>query len=141
MAAPPPAGPVWCNSTAFFPRRVAQTSSLPTITNNIIVDNGSVRAGCGINTLYAGPVSHMLVANNNVFGNAGGDSCAGSSTPIMSNNISVDPTLGTTFTNWQANGSGDYHQKAGSPTINNGTSSTGAPTNDFDGNPCPPGAA
>jgi large repetitive protein len=53
----------------------------------------------------------------------------------------VDPSLGTTFVNWKADGSGDYHQKAGSPTIDKGSSSAGsAPTLDFDGNPRPQGS-
>jgi hypothetical protein len=74
-----------------------------------------------------------------MFGNAGNNYCF--STGLQTGGISVDPSLGTTFVNWQADGSGDYHQKAGSPTINNGTSSKGAPPNDMDGNPRPQGAA
>ena len=117
------------------------TGDYSTITNNIVLNNGVVRAQCGINTsIDSPPDSHILEANNDVYGNAGGDYCS-TGTPIRQNNISVDPALGTTFANWKADGSGDYHQKAGSPTINNGTSSTGAPTVDFDGNPRPQGAA
>ena len=56
------------------------------------------------------------------------------------NDISVDPSLGTTFVNWQADGSGDYHEKAGSPTIDNGSNVGTPPTHDFDGNPRPQGA-
>ncbi len=111
-----------------------------TVTNNIILDNGVVRGQCGINTLYGTSDNHILEANNDVYGNAGGDYCA-TGTPIQQNNISVDPASGTTFVNWKADGSGDYHQKAGSPTINNGTSSTGAPPNDFDSKTRPQGAA
>jgi hypothetical protein len=59
---------------------------------------------------------------------------------VHSNDISVDPALGTTFVNWKADGSGDYRQKAGSPTIDKGYPGTGAPTIDFDGNPRPQGA-
>jgi hypothetical protein len=110
-----------------------------TVTNNIILNTGVVSGQCGINTIWAAD-NHILEANNNVYGNAGGDYCA-AGTPIQQNNISVNPASGTTFVNWKADGSGDYHQKAGSPTINNGTSSTGFPTNDFDGNPRPQGAA
>jgi hypothetical protein len=110
-----------------------------TVTNNIILNTGVVAAQCGINTIWAAD-NHILEANNNVYGNAGGDYCA-AGTPIKQNNISVNPASGTTFANWKADGSGDYHPKAGSPTINNGTSSTGAPTDDFDGNARPQGAA
>jgi parallel beta-helix repeat protein len=119
---------------------VTYTGDYSTVTNNIVLDNGVVRAQCGINTSIDGyPDSHILEANNNVFGNGGGDYCS-AGTPIQQNNISVDPALGTTFTNWKADGSGDYRQKAGSPTINNGSSSAGTPPNDFDGNPRPQGA-
>jgi hypothetical protein len=109
-----------------------------TVTNNIVLNNGVVRGQCGIWTIYASD-NHILEANNDVYGNAGGDYCS-AGTPIQQNNISVDPALGTTFANWKADGSGDYHQKAGSPTINNGSSSAGAPPNDFDRNPRPQGA-
>jgi hypothetical protein len=108
-----------------------------TVTNNIVLNNGVVRGQCGIWTIYASD-NHILEANNDVYGNAGGDYCS-AGTPIQQNNISVNPALGTTFTNWKADGSGDYHQKAGSPTINNGSSSAGTPPNDFDGNPRPQG--
>ena len=110
-----------------------------TVTNNIVLNNGVVAARCGIHTIWASD-NHILEANNNVYGNAGGDYCS-AGTPIQQNNISVDPASGTIFANWKADGSGDYHQKAGSPTVNNGMSSTGAPKNDFDGNPRPQGAA
>jgi parallel beta-helix repeat protein len=117
------------------------TGDYSTITNNIVLNNGVVRAQCGINTsIDSPPDSHILEANNDVYGNAGGDYCS-TGTPIQQNNISVNPALGTTFANWKADGSGDYHQKAGSPTINNGSSSTGVPPVDFDGNPRPQGAA
>jgi len=110
-----------------------------TVTNNIVLNNGVVAARCGIHTIWASD-NHILEANNNVYGNAGGDYCS-AGTPIQQNNISVDPASGTIFANWKADGSGDYHQKAGSPTVNNGSSSKGAPPNDFDGNPRPQGAA
>jgi hypothetical protein len=110
-----------------------------TITNNIVLNNGVVAGQCGIHTIWATD-SYILEANNDVYGNAGGDYCS-AGTPIQQNNISVDPASGTTFVNWKADGSGDYHQKAGSPTINNGTSSKGAPRVDFDGHPRPQGAA
>jgi parallel beta-helix repeat protein len=110
-----------------------------TVTNNIVLNNGVVRARCGIHTIWASD-NHILEANNNVYGNAGGDYCS-AGTPIQQNNISVDPASGTIFANWKADGSGDYHQKAGSPTINNGSSSAGAPQIDFDRKLRPQGAA
>jgi hypothetical protein len=120
---------------------ITYTGDYSTVTNNIILNNGVVRGQCGINTSIDGyPDSHILEANNDVYGNAGGDYCS-TGIPIQQNNISVNPALGTTFVNWKADGSGDYHQKAGSPTINNGSSSAGAPPVDFDGNPRPQGAA
>jgi pectate disaccharide-lyase len=119
---------------------ITYTGDYSTVTNNTVFNNGVVRAQCGINTsIDSSPDSHILEANNDVYGNAGGDYCS-TGTPIKQNNISVDPALGTTFANWKADGSGDYHQKAGSPTINNGSSSAGAPKDDFDGNPRPQGA-
>jgi hypothetical protein len=118
---------------------LTNTTDYSTVTNNIVVDNGVVVGQCGIHTIWSAD-NHILEANNDVYGNAGGDYCA-AGTPIQSGNISVNPASGTTFVNWKADGSGDYHQKAGSPTIDNGTSSMGAPTIDFDGNPRPQGAA
>jgi hypothetical protein len=110
-----------------------------TISNNIVLNNGVVRGQCGIHTVYNPTDNHILEANNNVYGNAGGDYCSAGQ-PIQQNNISVNPALGTTFVNWKADGSGDYHQKAGSPTIDAGTSSSpGAPKVDFDGKPRPQG--
>ena len=117
------------------------TMDYTTVSNNIILNNGIDHANCGILEWTDGPYgAHNVYHNNNLYGNGGGDYCldgGGSQT----GGISVDPSLGTTFVNWKADGSGDYHQKAGSPTINNGMSSTGAPKNDFDGNPRPQGAA
>ncbi len=108
------------------------------VTNNTILDNGVFSSRCGIKELSV-TGTHNVYQNNDANGNAGGDYCFTTGSP--SAGISVDPSLGTTFVNWRADGSGDYHQKAGSPTINNGTSSTGAPTTDLDGNPRPQGAA
>ena len=115
-----------------------------TISNNIVVDNGVVTGDCGIWTIYATD-SHILMANNDVYGNAGGSFCSAGS-PIMSGNISTDPALGTTFVNWKADGWGDYHEQSGSPTKSTGTSGCAsgspsyitpgvcAPGHDYDGN-------
>jgi hypothetical protein len=110
-----------------------------TIVNNAILDNGAFAAQCGIKEGFPVTGTHNVYLNNDAFGNNGGNYCF--NTGSQTGGISVDPSLGTTFVNWQADGSGDYHQKAGSPTINNGSSSTGAPKDDMDGNPRPQGAA
>jgi parallel beta-helix repeat protein len=112
-----------------------------TIANNIVLNNGVVAAQCGIMTA---PGVSFNFANNDLWNNNGGSYCVywggNNDQSVHSDDISVDPALGTTFVNWKADGSGDYHQKAGSPTINKGYPGTGAPTNDFDGNPRPQGA-
>ena len=46
-----------------------------TVTNNIVLNNGVVAAQCGIHTIWAAD-NHILEANNDVYGNAGGDYCA-----------------------------------------------------------------
>jgi len=112
-----------------------------TIANNIVLNNGVVAAQCGIMTP---PGISFNFANNDLWKNNGGSYCfywgGNNDQSVHSDDISVDPALGTTFVNWKADGSGDYHQKAGSPTINKGYSGTGAPATDFDGNPRPQGA-
>ncbi len=117
---------------------VGGTLDYNTVVNNTILVNGTNQSKCGIYE-YAVSGTHNVYNNNDAYGNAGGDYCF--SKGSQNAGISVNPSLGTTFVNWQANGSGDYHEKAGSPTINNGRSSTGAPKDDMDGNPRPQGAA
>jgi hypothetical protein len=89
----------------------------------------------------APPGTSINYAKNDIFGNAGGAYCVEWGKPgdqrVHSNDISVDLSLSTTFVHWQANGSGDYHEKAGSPTIDNGSSVSTPPTHDFDGHPRP----
>jgi hypothetical protein len=109
-----------------------------TVVNNTILDNGTNQSKCGIFEFVVSG-THNVYTNNDAYGNGGGDYCF--STGSQTAGISVDPASGTTFANWKADGSGDYHQKAGSPTINNGSSSKGAPPKDMDGNPRPQGAA
>jgi hypothetical protein len=112
-----------------------------TISNNIVANTGQLSGRCGIN---APPGVAVTYANNDLWNNGGGNYClewGPSDQRVHSNDISVDPALGTTFINWKADGSGDYHQKAGSPTIDAGNSTVGPPpTSDFDGNPRPQGA-
>jgi hypothetical protein len=117
---------------------VGGTLDYNTVVNNTLLVNGTDQSKCGIYE-YSVSGTHNVYRNNDASGNAGGDYCF--KTGSQNAGISVDPSLGTTFVNWKADGSGDYHQKAGSPTTNNGTSSTGAPKADFDGNPRPQGAA
>jgi len=108
-----------------------------TVTNNIVLDNGVVVGQCGISVP---PGVSITYANNDLWNNNGGNYClewGSSDQSVHSNDISVDPSAGTTFVNWKADGSGDYHQKAGSPTIDNGSSVGIPPTHDFDGHPRP----
>ena len=112
-----------------------------TISNNIVANTGQLSGRCGIN---APPGVAVTYANNDLWNNAGGNYClewGTSDQSVHSGDISVDPALGTTFVNWKADGTGDYHQRTGSPTIDAGNSTLGPPpTIDFDGNPRPLGA-
>jgi hypothetical protein len=106
-----------------------------------VINNGVVASQCGISAPSGVSINY---ANNDLWNNNGGSYCIEWDTTnnqsVHSNDISVDPSIGTTFVNWNADGSGDYHQKAGSPTIDAGTSSSpGAPKVDFDGKPRPQG--
>jgi hypothetical protein len=97
------------------------------ITNNMVFNTGLVSGQCGI-MLNSG--NSVIVANNDAYGNSGGNYCFEWGSPISdpgNGDISVNPALGTTFVNWQADGSGDYHEKAGSPTIGAGNSNYGPP--------------
>jgi hypothetical protein len=112
-----------------------------TVENNMILNNGVVVGQCGISTA---PGETINFANNDLWNNNGGSYCiewgTSDTQSVNSNDISVDPSVGTTFVNWKADGSGDYHQKAGSHTIDAGTSSgPGVPKVDFDGRPRPQG--
>jgi hypothetical protein len=113
-----------------------------TIENNIVANTGQLSGRCGISAPQGVSVTY---ANNDLWNNAGGNYClewGTSDQRVHSGDISVDPSLGTTFVNWKADGSGDYHQKAGSPTIDAGNSTLGPPpTTDLDGNPRPKGAS
>ncbi|MCU1248388.1 MAG: hypothetical protein JWQ49_1417 [Edaphobacter sp.] len=136
---PPSIPTVISNNTVFSSSGgIIVTDSGTYVMNNIVLSNGMTTGRCGMN---APPGASIKYANNNIFGNAGGAYCIEWSQPgdqsVHSNDISVDPSLGTTFVNWQANGSGDYHQKTGSPTIDAGSSIGTPPTHDFDGNPRP----
>jgi pectate disaccharide-lyase len=110
-----------------------------TISNNIVVNTGQLSGRCGIT---APPGIAVTYLNNELWNNGGGNYClewGSSDQSVHSTDKAVDPALGTTFVNWQADGSGDYHLKAGSPMIDNGSSVGAPPTHDFDGNPRPQG--
>ena len=83
-----------------------------TVSDNAILDNGSTLAHCGIYE-YSVSGRHNVYYNNLTFGNSGGDYCF--KTGSQSGGISVDPSLGTTFVNWQLDGSGDYRLKVWRP--------------------------
>ncbi|HSW97905.1 MAG TPA: choice-of-anchor Q domain-containing protein [Candidatus Saccharimonadales bacterium] len=88
--------------------------------NNILIGNGIA----GMKT-WSG-VSNTQVSSNILFNNASNFIFDGSAT--QSKTITSDPQL----VNYQSNGSGDYHLKAGSPAIGAGVSGN-APSIDFDG--------
>ena len=105
-----------------------------TVVNNITVDNknNAGNGGCGIWTIYANLTGTRFL-NNDDNGNPSTGGCSTSS----SGYLSASPT--STFVNWQVNGSGNYAEASGSPTIDGGTA-TGAPNHDFAGNPRPAGS-
>lgn len=105
------------------------------IANNIVINNG----GTGISNSSSALVgSGNKYLNNFVYGNAkGAFSLGGNSSYVMSANVTTLSDPG--FINYQADGSGDYHLKGGSPAIDKGVA-TGAPSTDFDGHPRPQGA-
>jgi hypothetical protein len=110
-----------------------------TISNNIVADTGQTTGRCGISAPQGVSVTYL---SNDLWNNSGGNYClewGTSDQSVHSDDISVDPALGTTFVNWKADGSGDYREKAGSSTVDKG-SSTGAST-DFNGIARPLGAA
>jgi len=111
-----------------------------TISNNIVAYTGQQTGRCGISAPQGVAVTYL---NNDLWNNNGGNYClewGTSDQSVHSGDISVDPALGTTFVNWKADGSGDYHEKIGSPTIDRGTMTAGAPAADFDSNPRPHGS-
>lgn len=108
------------------------------ISNNIAFNNGLVAPQCGITVSDQTPVTYV---SNDTFGNNGSNYCTNFGTPISDpgvGDISVNPALGTTFVNWQSDGSGDYHERSGGPTVATGSSNS-APNHDFDGNSRPSG--
>jgi hypothetical protein len=120
-----------------------------TVTNNIIESNGVYADGSPAGGMY-GISQHdsetypNLYANNILHGNNPSDACGGCTGTVNGNIINEAP--GTTFVNFQNDGSGDYHIHAGSQAIEGGPSAgagaPGCPGNcpasvDFAGNPQP----
>jgi hypothetical protein len=102
------------------------------IVNNISYSNGGygiVVGGGGY--VAAGQTFTNNLTNGNPTNFLNNSSVAGSCVNCV--------TLAPVFVNYNPGGTGDYHLVAGSPGIDQGTSS-GAPTTDFDGKPRPSGA-
>jgi hypothetical protein len=96
-----------------------------TITNNIIAYNGVYANHTAAGQHYAikayDTEASNLIANNIWYGNSPTDTCDGCIGTITGNITSEAPS--TTFVNFQDDGSGDYHLKAGSLAIKGGTTS------------------
>jgi hypothetical protein len=63
------------------------------------------------------------MGQNDLWNNAGGNYCiewGSSDQSIRPGDIAIDPARGTTFLNWQADGSGDYRVKASGPASDRG---------------------
>jgi hypothetical protein len=97
-----------------------------TVENNILVGNGIAGAKTWSTVSSVTYLNNLVYNNPTNFIQDGGGKDQGT--------ITADPQ----FVNYQANGSGDYHLKAGSPAIDAGVSMN-APTTDFDGKPRPQG--
>lgn len=110
------------------------------VTNNIIADTGSLSGRCAINAPQGLEVTY---ANNDLWNDAGGNYClewGSSNATIHSGDLAINPALGTTFVNWQPDGTGNYHELSGSKTVKAGSSIGAPPTVDYDGNPRPQGS-
>jgi hypothetical protein len=83
-----------------------------TVNNNIVY---SIQSGVGIDC-FGGLGSNIRVANNDLF-NSGGLAGAQLANCAVSGTLTSDPQ----FVTYQANGTGDYHLRAGSPAIGTGT--------------------
>jgi Right handed beta helix region len=106
-----------------------------TITNNIVVDNGSY----GGVDFYCQVGGNNLVSNNLIFGNAGDDyqqssTCGSPDMTTQVFNKFADSGTDVTFVDYRADGSGDYHLKANSAAIGHGTESCAPGTS----GPCAP---
>jgi hypothetical protein len=113
------------------------------INNNVLVYNGPGYNGHGNGIdAIANYGVHNTIANNLFYGNQPSNisSALNGYATISGSITNVAPASGSVFVNWQPNGSGDYHLKAGSAAINAGTS-TAAPPLDIDGGKRPTSGA
>lgn len=101
-----------------------------TVVNNIIVDNIS-QWSYGYAIREAGRTGDNLYYNNLIHGNSAYLQLAAGK---ISRTVNADPQ----FVNYQPDGRGDYHLKAGSPAIDAGVSSP-APQDDIEHKPRPAG--
>lgn len=135
-----PQGDVVANNLVFNNARggVVFTTNNVAAINNIVVYNGTQSGADACGFMNSNSSSFTVnYSHNDLFNNGGGNYCKDWNTgtsAILQGDIAVDPASGTTFTNWQENGSGVYTEKEGSPTIGAGTA-TGAPNHDYAGNP------
>jgi hypothetical protein len=102
------------------------------VVNNIIVDNIS-QWSYGYAIREAGRTGANVYMNNLINGNSNYLQLASGT---ISGTVNADPQ----FVNYQPDGSGDYHLKAGSPAIDAGVSSP-APQDDIEHKPRPIGRA
>lgn len=96
-----------------------------TISNNIIEQNGvyadgSPAGGMDGISQHDPETYPNLYANNMLYGNYPPDACYGCTGAVSGSIINEAPS--TTFVNFQNDGTGDYHIKAGSQAVEGGTS-------------------
>ncbi len=109
-------------------------------TNNIMVDNGTQTGACAYQNVSGLSEGY---ADSEFYNNNGGNYCTGFNTgtsAIQSGDKAVDPSGGTIFSNWQANGSGNYSERQGSPTIDAGSTAGSPPSHDYMGAVRPQGS-
>jgi parallel beta-helix repeat protein len=103
-------------------------------TGNVIVNNLVTNStnGC-IEENNSGRTCHNTFLNNTCYANGGAGNtiallpaCGGGAQSTVSSTLTSNPL----YTNYQANGSGDYTLQAGSPSVDSG-SSTSAPDHDY----------
>jgi hypothetical protein len=105
-----------------------------------MVNNGTQTGACAYQNVSGLSETY---ANSELYNNNGGNYCTGYNTAtsaIQSGDKAVDPSLGTIFSNWEANGSGDYSEKEGSPTIDAGSAVGAPPNHDYMGTARPQGS-